>query len=398
MDFSVKNELDKCIKCGICTANCPVASKSESFAGPKHMGPEMTRFRLDDKLDLENQVDYCCDCRNCELVCPSGVKVALLNAYYKNELMKKQKKVNLRGNMLSRPGMMAQMSAVYPGLVNFMLGTGLVKNTMDAAVGIHKERSFPPYSKTSFMRWFKTRKGLKSEKKVVYFVGCTANYNEPEIARAVIKILERNGFEVVIPQQGCCGLPLAANGYLDAARKQAEKNLQHLLPYIKAGSPVVATCTSCGLALKSEYEEYYRLPGAEDLSAHTYDFSEFLRELYDHDELDRNFKSLSMKLAYHTPCHLKAQGVGQPSLDILRLIPGLEVVEVDEGCCGLSGSYGFKKEKYDVSMAVGKNLFNKVQEINPDYATTDCGACAMQIFHGTGKKVIHPAVLIAKSY
>jgi glycerol-3-phosphate dehydrogenase subunit C len=398
MNYRVKDELDKCIKCGICTANCPVAGASSSFAGPKHMGPELTRFRLDKGLELEEQIDYCCDCRNCELVCPSGVKVSLLNTYYKNEFTSKRKGLNLRGNMLGRPGLMARMSSVNPGFVNFMLDTGLVKGTMDRTLGIHHKRSFPAYSKSSFRRWFNSREGLKSEKKVVYFTGCTANYNEPEIAMAVVQILERNGYEVLIPEVGCCGLPLAANGYLDAAGKQAQENLHSLLPYIEAGYPVVASCTSCGLALKSEYQELYQLDGAVRLGAVTYDFSEFLRNLEEKGELDTSFQSLPLGVAYHTPCHLKAQGIGQPSLDILQLIPDLDVVEADEGCCGMSGSYGFKKEKYEISMTVGSKLFDRIRDLDPVFVTTDCGACAMQIHQATGKSILHPAVVISRAY
>jgi glycerol-3-phosphate dehydrogenase subunit C len=380
-DLRIRNELDKCIKCGICTANCPVARASVNFAGPKHMGPEMTRFRLDNRLGLEGQVDYCCDCRNCEQVCPSGVKISLLNAHYKQQL-KAGRQVKLRDRMLSRPGSLAKMSNIHTGMSNFMLRRELVKAAMDKTLGISKFRSFPAYSNKSFVKWFKRHPVPDLPKQAVYFVGCSTNFNEPETGKSVVRILEHNGYRVIVPPQGCCGLPLAANGFLDEAAEQAKSNLEQLLPYVKQGLPVIAGCSSCSLSLKSEYNEFYHLKGAKELGEQVYDFSEFLRELYEKGELQTDFQPLPMKVAYHTPCHLKAQGIGQPALELLRLIPELQVVEVDEGCCGMSGSYGFKTEKYDISLKIGRRLFDRVKEIDPEWVATDCSSCGMQINHG----------------
>ncbi len=398
MQKAVKGELDRCIKCGICTANCPVANNSEAFSGPKHMGPELTRFSLDKKNSLEEQVDYCCNCRSCELACPSGVKVSLLNACYKSEWKAGREKGSLRDNMLGRPELLAKLGSFHVGLTNFILGQQLTKSTLEKTLAISKHRSFPTYREESFDRWFRQRKPFTSDKKVVYFAGCYTNYNQPEVGRSVVQILERNGYQVIVPEQNCCGLPLVGNGYLDAAQEKAEKNLNSFLPYVSDGYKVIASCTSCGLTLKSDYEELFGLDNAKVFAANVYDFSEFLLELKEQGQLDTRFKPLPLKLAYHTPCHLKAQGIGQPSLDVLRMIPGLEVVDLDQGCCGLSGSYGFKKEKYAVSMNIGQNLFNKMREFNPDYGVTDCGGCGLQISHGTGKEVLHPAVLVAKAY
>lgn len=398
MKYAVEGALDKCIKCGICTANCPVAAKSEAFAGPKHMGSELTRFRLDEKIPLEEQVDYCCNCRNCELNCPSGVKVSLLNAYYKSLWKAKNEKLNVRDNLLGRPALVAKLGTVNVGLTNFMLEKNVIKNIMEKTLGTSKQRAFPSYQKESFVEWFHKRKSVTFPKKVVYFVGCFTNYNIPEVGKSVVQILERNGYEVIVPQQNCCGLPLVTNGYLEEAKKQGQNNLTSIMQYVNKGYKVIASCTSCGLTLKSEYEEIFGLEQARELSPHVYDFNEFIWELFEAGELDTNFGHLEKKIAYHAPCHLKAQGIGSPALEILKLIPGLEVVEIDAGCCGLSGSYGFKKEKYEISMEVGKNLFDRIQEINPDYCITECGTCGLQITHGSGKEIIYPPMLILKAY
>lgn len=197
---AVKGNLDKCIKCGLCVASCPVANSCSSFAGPKHMGPELTRFRLDDKLGLDKQVDYCCNCRSCEQACPSGVKVSMLNAYYKSHWKTKDKIFSLRDNMLGRPGLVAQLSTVQAGLTNFMLKKDLVKHSMDSFLGISKHQAFPAYQGQSFTQWFAKKPQYTSDKKVLYFVGCSTNYNSPEIGISLVKILEHNGYQVIVPK------------------------------------------------------------------------------------------------------------------------------------------------------------------------------------------------------
>lgn len=397
MDEVIKRELDKCIKCGICTASCPVVRGSQKFAGPKHLGPELTRFRLDERLELDEQADYCCDCRSCEQACPAGVKVSLLNAGYRHRL-----RLQMRGKwgdgLLCRPERLGRMSSVSPELTNLLLRSRLVRAAMEKTLGVAEKRRLPVYSRKSFMKWFQQGERHRSDRKVVYFVGCFANYNAPQTGVSVVNILEHHGFQVLVPELECCGLPLAANGYLEEARTLAEQNLKHLLPYVREGLPVIVSCTSCSLSLKSEYNDYYGLAGAEELGAAVYDFGEFLWEQHARGLLETGFKETKLRLAYHAPCHLKAQGIGRPSWELLRLIPGLEVVEVDEGCCGLSGSYGLKKEKYAISMNIGEQLFTRVREIEPDLVATECGSCSLQIEQGTGCQALHPALLLARAY
>jgi glycerol-3-phosphate dehydrogenase subunit C len=398
MDLPIRSELDKCIKCGLCTASCPVAGRAGGFAGPKHVGPEMTRFHLDDRLGLEAQVDYCCNCRTCEQACPSGVKISLLNACYRHDLHTRQD-FQLRDRLLGRPGMMARLSSLPVGATNYMLNNRLVRAALDRGLGIAQERPLPAYSRENLRQWLQRRRQPDSSpRQVVYFPGCTAEYNQPEIGRSVVTILERCGYQVLLPPPNCCGLPLAANGFLEDAARMAGQNLDNLLPFVRQGCPVIVSCPTCGLALKSEYEEFYNLPQARTLAASVYDFSEWLLTLQQQGTLADGLRGLELRVAYHTPCHLKAQGIGQPSLEILKQIPSLQVIEVDEGCCGMSGSFGFKKEKYRLSLEIGARLFQRIREIGPDLVASDCSSCCLQISHATGIGAVHPAVLLAEAY
>jgi glycerol-3-phosphate dehydrogenase subunit C len=412
MDLPIRSELDKCIKCGLCTASCPVAGRTGVFAGPKHVGPEMTRFRLDDRLGLEKQVDYCCNCRNCEQACPSGVKISLLNACYRHDLHTRQE-LKLRDSILSRPGMMAKLGSLHVGATNYALDNRLVRAALDRGLGIARERPLPAYSRENLRKWFQQRRQPGSlPNKAVYFPGCTAEYNQPEIGRSVVNILERCGYQVILPPANCCGLPLAANGFLEDAARLAGQNIKNLLPFVQQGYPVIVSCPTCGLALKSDYlewgqifskndlasPEFYDLSQARLLAANVYDFSEWLLILQQQGVPDTSFQELALRVAYHTPCHLKAQGIGQPSLEILKQIPALQVIELDEGCCGVSGSFGFKKEKYRLSLEIGARLFNRIREIAPDLVTSDCSSCCLQISHATGIGAVHPAVLMDQAY
>ena len=130
--------------------------------------------------------------------------------------------------------------------------------------------------------------------------------------------------------------------------------------------------------------------GAE-IAANNYDLGELLAGLMDAGELRNELQPQSLKLAYQAPCHLKSQGIGRPWLRLLRSVPGVEVVEMKADCCGMAGTYGLKREKYRISMNIGRELFERIGEYKPAAVVTECGTCQMQIEHGTGLKALHPA-------
>jgi glycerol-3-phosphate dehydrogenase subunit C len=234
--------------------------------------------------------------------------------------------------------------------------------------------------------------------KVAFFAGCYATYNDPDLAEAVVEVLERNGFEVIVPNHRCCGLPLIANGFLDKARDNASHNTDILMKYAEDGIPVVTASPGCGLTIREEYPELFGLPGSQRVAGNLYDISEFLMNLHDKGQLDLDFAPQSGTLAYHAPCHLLALGIGRPSLSLLRLIPGTRVVELPEGCCGIAGTYGFKKEKYEISMAVGQPLFEAAQVSGASRVATDCETCGLQFKHGSGLPSVHPVKVLRDAY
>ncbi len=239
---------------------------------------------------------------------------------------------------------------------------------------------------------------LGGSRKVAYYHGCFANYYYPEIGKELIRVLEHNGIQVTVPEQKCCGLPMLANGNYKGARKNALYNIKSLNEAVEKGYDIVATCSSCSLMLKRDYPEFFGGEEAKAISQHLYNINEYLLKLYKENNLDTKFKEIPMRVLYHCPCHLRAQGIVDETVSLLKLIPGLSVVRVSTYCCGMGGSYAMKVANYDLSLEIGNKVFTEVKEAKVDRAVTECGGCKLQIEAGTGVEAIHPIVLIGEAY
>ncbi|MGD2156280.1 MAG: anaerobic glycerol-3-phosphate dehydrogenase subunit C [Anaerolineales bacterium] len=409
----VELTIDQCIKCNICVSVCPVAAVSDLFPGPKYEAPQAGRFRQARQPSPDSSVDLCSGCRVCNLACPTGVKIAEMNARARN-VMVEQGKVSplrrLRNNLIARTEITGRLGQTFYPISNFLLSNPIVRRLVDFSLGIAHAAPLPPFTRQRFSRWWQQYHNNTSQtpagdakNQVVYFYGCSTEYYEPRIGRAAIKVLEANGFEVIIPQQNCCGLPLLSNGEFDAAREHHIRNVSNLIEYARQGIPIVGTSTSCTLTLKEEAPE---LLGMDDeatqmVAAQTYDFNEFMLNHWYRTGVNGSSPTLqpvSLKLAYHAPCQYRGHRLGNLAVEVLNQIPDLEIVESHADCCGIAGTYGYKKEKYEISMAVGKPLFDFVLDVKGPVAVCDSETCRWQITHGTGYPAIHPVEIIALAY
>ncbi len=397
---------DLCVKCNICTAACPVEPVTDLFPGPKTVGPQAQRFRMNGERGDESpdaSVDYCSGCGMCTMVCPHGVKVMEMNARAREALY--DGKIPLRNRILGRSELMGELGWRFTPLMNWGIGLRPARVIVEKVIGIHRDAPLPKWKGLPFRLWFKRHKP-KAEApyrgKVAYFHACAGNYFETEVSKAAVMVLAHNGFDVLLPEQNCCGLPMQSNGEFDAARACAVSNLDKLSPFVRMGIPVVGASTSCTLSLKADYREILQVdhPERDQVSENTYDLSEFLLMLYRRGELKTDFQALDLpELLYHAPCQQKAHHMGQPALDLFALIPGLRVKLSDAACCGIAGTYGYKVEKYQIGMDVGKPLFDQVRAAgveNP--AICDSETCRWQITHATGAKSIHPVQVLAAAY
>ncbi len=213
-------------------------------------------------------------------------------------------------------------------------------------------------------------------------------------------VLRRNGFETIAPEQVCCGLPFISNGLYSRARERAKTNLAVFADYARRGYRIVGTSTSCTHTLKAEYREMLDVDDddARVVAEATWDICEFLLDLHDQGRLDTTFGRLDETLPYHAPCQLRSHGIGLPALDLFALVPGLQAIDMDHDCCGVAGTYGLKKEKYDIAMAVGDPLFRRIQATDSSRAACDSETCRWQIEVATDRPMKHPIEIIAAAY
>ncbi len=403
--LSVGPSLDECIKCNICTSYCPVAAVTDLFPGPKYVGPQAQRFRENGQpLSPDHSVDYCSGCRVCNEVCPTGVKIAELNARARAQMVAEEG-IPLRNKMLGRNEILGKLGGYVPRLANLGMQNGLSRTLAEKMFGVAKGAQLPRWpTGGNFGSWMQKSqsKRLKSDKKVVYFHGCGTMHYEPFIGQATVAVLEYNGYEVIAPPQNCCGLPLLSNGEFDEAEKYHRNNIRKLDSYVKDGLPIVGTTPSCTLTLKEEAPELLDMHGedAHALKMAVWDIFEWLRELHDAGELKTDFRHIDMTLPYHAPCQYRAHRVGKPSLDIMALIPGLDLRESHAHCCGSAGTYGYKEEKHQIAMDVGAELFMFVKDQGPDVTMTACDTetCRWQIEAGTNLPSRHPIEVLAAAY
>ncbi|MDP2968994.1 MAG: anaerobic glycerol-3-phosphate dehydrogenase subunit C, partial [Deltaproteobacteria bacterium] len=376
-----------------CMAVCPVSRVTPLFPGPKQAGPGAQRFRKPGDPSVDEWIDLCIGCHLCDMVCSAGVNISELNLIAKAKYLD-EKGRPLRDWLLTYSYLFSGLASFFSAITNLLLKNRAVKWMADAFLSIDRRRELPSYQFPTFRQWFRGHQPVKGKRKIAYFYGCYINTNEVDIGKATVEVLEANGFEVVLPPQECCGLPMLGNGDFRGARKMAFKNVPPLLQAIRSGSDIVFSSTSCGHMIRHDYSRLLNIPGSEEVAEHLFDLFEFLRNLRENGNLNTHFKELPLKVAYFAPCHLRSLGIGLPALEILRLIPSLQIENIEADCCGLGGTFGFKKEKYEISQEIGKDLKAAINRLNPEIVLTDCEGCRMQIRHLTGLKVLHPIQIL----
>jgi glycerol-3-phosphate dehydrogenase subunit C len=393
----IRDSLDHCVKCTICETFCPYSQVTPLFPGPKYVGPQAERYRAAGRSP-DASVDYCSGCGICTQVCPQGVKIAEINAQARARLWE-ERGIPLRNQLIARPSVLGRLGTPVAPLANWALRSRPVRLLADRLLGIHRDAPLPRFAGRTFQRWARRHQSPAAERSVVYFHACGTNYYEPALGEMVVAVLEHNGYDVVIPPQDCCGLPLQSNGNFPAARAYVRRLIANLAPYAREGVPIVANSTSCGLMLKREARE---ILGVDDddlgvVSDATYDLCEFLLLAHDRGELRTDFRPLALTVPYHAPCQQQGHGLGKPALDLLALVPELRTIETFASCCGVAGTYGLKREKYDIAMKVGAGLFAEIAEAAPDRAVCDSETCRWHIEHATGVRSVHPVEMLHRA-
>ncbi|MBR0246460.1 MAG: anaerobic glycerol-3-phosphate dehydrogenase subunit C [Bacteroidales bacterium] len=391
------HNFEECMKCTVCTAYCPVLQVNPLYPGPKQAGPDGERLRLKDPYFFNYALKYCLNCKRCEVACPSGVKVADLiqSARIKYDTHPPK----LRDQMLASTDFMGKLARPFAPIVNGVTGLGITKTVLDATLAIDHRRTFPKYSGRSFEGWLKrhSKEQARFQEQVAYFHGCYVNYNYPQLGKDLVKVLNALGVGVqLLDKEKCCGIAMITNGMAREAAKHATHNVEVLGKAVAQGLKVVTTSSTCTLTIRDEYPELLKVDNAavrDSLLMAT-------RFIYEKLEKGATLKfraDYHKKIAYHTPCHLEKLGWGVFSERLLRMIPGVEFTLLNSNCCGISGTYGFKKENYESSQAIGQPLFDQIKTVNPDVVACDCETCKWQIEMSTGYPVMNPISILAEA-
>ena len=388
---------EECTKCTVCTAYCPVLGVNPLYPGPKQAGPDGERLRLKDPYFFNYALKYCMNCKRCEVACPSGVNVAdLIQAA---RIKYETGKPKLRDVMLANTDFMGSLARPFAPIVNGVTGLGITKSVLDATMKIDRHRTFPKYSPRSFERWLSRHRKEQAEfpEQVAYYHGCYVNYNYPQLGKDLVKVLNALGVGVqLLDGEKCCGVAMISNRLTAQAKKNATHNVEVLKKAVDAGLKVVTTSSTCTLTIRDEY------PHLLDIDNSAVRDSLLFATRFIFEKLEKG-ASLSfrqdfhLKVAYHVPCHLEKLGWGVFSEKLMKMIPGVEFTLLDSCCCGIAGTYGFKKENYEFSQAIGAPLFDQIKTVNPDVVACDCETCKWQIEMSTGYTVMHPISILAKA-
>ena len=384
-----------CLKCNICAEVCPMMEANPLYPGPKQAGPDELRYRIKDSAFFDNALKYCLNCKRCEVACPSGVKVGDIVARAKIKYGHSQHK--MRDLMLSSTDLVGGMATTFAPIVNLALSLGITKSVLDSTFGVSAHASMPKYASKRFEQWFKKVKAHQEgySRFVEYFHGCYVNYNYPQLGQDFVTLMNACGYGVhILEKQKCCGVALIANGFASQATSAAKTNLASIR---KASQPVLTTSSSCTLTIKEEYSTILD-QDTSDIQSKVQMAVKWLYDRIERGEVRLAFrKEFKMKAAYHTPCHLQKLGNQIYSIALLRMIPGLDLKVLEQKCCGISGTFGFKKENYAISQKIGSQLYERIYAANPEVVITDCETCKWQIEGACGIPVFNPISILVQA-
>ena len=449
---SVKNEVSKCIKCGICMAGCPTygVTKDETMVARGRLSLIGANIagRLEMSEILDNTITSCIGCLTCEVTCPSGVKVGEIIFAAKAQ-MAENRGLGILGRFMSRAvvgqrwplSVVIRLSSVpvklyglLPERWPFTVFLPFVRKDKKRKLPVSGNRpltsSYPEYVKTKC----KQVKGV-----VAFFPGCVINFSTQDIGRATVSVLNKLGYDVIIPEgQYCCGIPLLSLGDMETAKKVAIKNIELFSRYdVEA---IIISCATCGHTLKKEYPVLlsHLMNGnsekVKSFSEKVTDIHEFVngknpdssvlgsqRKMKipldppfskggeggfdpgfssESSEINKVASGHKIRVTYHDPCHLKkGLGIYQSPREILRSISDADFVEMDEAdaCCGFGGI--FSLNHYGLASDIGARKAESIRRSSADVVATGCPGCKIHIEDslnraGMSVRVVHTIELL----
>jgi FAD/FMN-containing dehydrogenase/Fe-S oxidoreductase len=355
---------------------------------------ELTGRRLYEALDL------CLACKACKAECPAAVDMAKLKA----EVLARYRGTHglpLRDWAFGHVRALARAGSAAAPLANWLAAQRPVRWALHVAGGVDRRRPLPALAREDFRRWWRRRERAArapapsgARGTVALFADTFTLYSEPSIGRAAVELLERLGHTVVLPPVGCCGRPMISKGLLRQAARAAARNVAALWPLARAGVPIVGLEPSCILTFRDEVPDLVPGEAARALARHTLLIDEFLAR--EHRRAPLPFRAGRRgSVLLHGHCHQRALAGTAAAREVLQAA-GFAVEEIDSGCCGMAGSFGFEREHYELSMAVGeRRLLPAVRALPASVPVVAMGvSCRQQIRHGAARQALHLVELL----
>jgi len=348
---------------------------------------------------LYQVMDLCLECKACKAECPSNVDMAKL----KYEFLDHYYRANgfpLRNRIFGHIEALNRVGSNLAPISNWLAGSGLNRWLLELLAGVDRRRPLPQFAGETFEDWYRKRaaKGDGSRGEVVLFHDTFNNFNTPNVAIAATRFLEKSGYRVLLAEKKCCGRPMISKGMLSQAKENAAWNVDKLAPYAEKGIPIIGLEPSCLLTLRDEYPEFIRTSAAKNVAENSFLLEEFVVREQMAGRLALQSNGRGKKALLHGHCHQKALVGSAPTVAILKAA-GYEVSEVDSGCCGMAGSFGFEKEHYELSMKIGnRRLAPAVKAASAEVEIVASGiSCRQQIDHLAQRQAKHPAELLLEA-
>ena len=350
---------------------------------------------------LHQVMDLCLECKACKAECPTNVDMTKL----KYEFLDRYHKANgfpLRSRIFANIATLSRLGSFLAPVSNWTLGSQAFRELLDRYAGIDRRRRLPAFASQTFVQWSRAQQRTAATRRtrgqVLLLADTFTNYNHPEVGRAATRVLEALGYEVVVPPTRCCGRPMLSKGMMDKARRNARSNVDQVLPYVKNGARLVGLEPSCILTFRDDYVD---LLGGDADAALVGQSAMLIEEFFLEAQTDLEYRielrPEAAKLLFHGHCQQKALVGTGPAMEVLAAIPGCETVEIQSGCCGMAGSFGFESEHFDISLDIGEIALLPAIRSEPGNfdVVTEGVSCRQQIEHGTGKRARHLAEVLA---
>ena len=352
-----------------------------------------------DHEEIKEVMDLCLACKGCKSDCPSNVDVAKLKMEFLHQYYK-ENGVPIRSRLVGNFSTLSKVASYVPWAYNFIFDTPFLRRIANVVVGFHPDRTMPLLSKSTFKSWFKSHKGTKTQRKVFLFVDEFTNYNDVEIGIKAVKLLNRLGYEVIVPKHVESGRPQLSKGLLDDAKRLANQNVSLLKDVITEDIPLIGIEPSAILTFRDEYPDLVNedlLEDARKLSKNVFMIEEFLSKEIEAKRISKSAFSTEKKLIkLHGHCQQKSLSSMVPAKRTLSLPENYEVHLIPSGCCGMAGSFGYEKEHFELSNQIGELvLFPTIRQQSEEVIIAASGtSCRHQIHDGTGRTAKHAVEIL----